>query len=268
MIWCDMEGVAGIQTWAQVGEPLGPAYEEGRRLYTQEVNAAVRGARRAGAQEIIVIDGHGGGYAFMSFVNEDLEANAEYVQGYPWARYTIPMEDGDCDAALFVGAHAMAGTPDGVLCHTVSSEAWYNADVNGVLVGESGIIAALVGSFGVPCVFVSGDSATCREVTELIGPEIVSVAVKEGLGRFAARNLAPSEARARIEEGVYRALNERFWPRPLTFSAPVTFKVELATPDRARAFRGREGVEITGPRTVQATGATFYEAWDKFWYRV
>jgi D-amino peptidase len=268
MIWCDMEGVAGIQSWEQVGEPVGPRYEEGRRLYTHEVNAAVRGAKRAGADEIIVIDGHGGGYPFMSFINEELEPGAEYVQGYRWARYVAPMEDGKCDAALFVGAHAMAGTPDGVLCHTVSTESWHNADINGTLVGESGIIAAVVGSFGVPCIFVAGDTATCREVVELLGPEVVAVPVKEGLTPFSARNLVPSEARRRIEEGVYQAISERNWPKPLVFPAPVTFRVELVSPNDARNYRGREGVEITGPREVRASGQTFYEAWDKFWYRV
>ena len=51
----DMEGVAGICRWEQVmgGEPL---YEEGRRLYTEEINAAVRGARAAGATEIVVME--------------------------------------------------------------------------------------------------------------------------------------------------------------------------------------------------------------------
>ena len=45
MLWCDMEGVAGISVWEQVngGAAL---YEEGRRLYTAEVNAAVRGCKR------------------------------------------------------------------------------------------------------------------------------------------------------------------------------------------------------------------------------
>ena len=38
----DMEGVAGLVKWEQVagGEKL---YEEGRVLYTEEINAAVRG---------------------------------------------------------------------------------------------------------------------------------------------------------------------------------------------------------------------------------
>jgi len=62
----------------------------------------------------------------------------------------------------------MAGTPDGVLCHTVSSEAWYNAWINDTLVGESGILAAVAGCWDVPAIFVSGDEATCREVTALI----------------------------------------------------------------------------------------------------
>jgi D-amino peptidase len=50
-----MEGVAGISNWDQVtgGKSL---YEEGRRLYTEEINAAVRGAFGAGATEVVVMD--------------------------------------------------------------------------------------------------------------------------------------------------------------------------------------------------------------------
>ena len=36
-------------------------YEEGRRLYTEEINAAVRGAKRRGATEIVAVDCHGAG---------------------------------------------------------------------------------------------------------------------------------------------------------------------------------------------------------------
>jgi D-amino peptidase len=45
------------------------------------------------------------------------------------------------------------------------------------------------------------------------------------------------------------------------------FRVELASVDQANAFRGREGVEIVGPRTVVARADTFWQAWDRFWYR-
>jgi D-amino peptidase len=48
LIMSDMEGVSGIVTWKQV-EGGSPMFEEGRRLYTEEINATVRGAVAAGA---------------------------------------------------------------------------------------------------------------------------------------------------------------------------------------------------------------------------
>src|SRR5437899_6042715 len=267
VIFCDMEGVSCIETWEQVS--AGTAfYEQSRKLYTDEMNAAVRGARAAGAREIVVVDCHGAGgaYSFKSFIPEQLESGAQYVFGYPWARYITPFEQG-CDAILFVGAHAMAGTPDGVLCHTVSSEAWYNASINGTLVGESGILAAIAGCWDVPAVFVSGDEATCREVTALLGDEVTTAIVKWGLGRLAARNLAPKDACSLIEMSVAQAISMRRWPKPYKPTTPVTFKVELATPDGTNDFRGRTGVQIVGPRTVVSTGDNFWQAWDQFWYR-
>ena len=56
----DLEGVSGIVKGGQTsgGEPM---FEEARRLYTEEINAAVRGAKTAGATEIVVMDCHGAG---------------------------------------------------------------------------------------------------------------------------------------------------------------------------------------------------------------
>ena len=53
--------------------------------------------------------------------------------------------------------HAMAGTRRGVLNHTVSGQAWQNLWFNGVLVGETGINAALCGTWGCPVLMVTGD---------------------------------------------------------------------------------------------------------------
>lgn len=267
MIWCDMEGVACIENWGQVngGAPL---YEQGRVLFTEEVNAAVRGCKRAGAGEIIFLDCHGAGgsYSFRSLIPNLLEPGAQYVFGHPWARYVAPFGDG-VDANLFVGAHARAGTPSGVLSHTVSSEAWYNADINGQLVGESGILAAVAGTWGSPAVFVSGDEATVAEVSDLLGPKVVGATVKWGLGRFSARNLCPHDARELIPTRVYECLGARDFPPPYRPASPVTFRVELASIDQAQAYGGRTGVRITGPRTVESTGETFWDAWSQFWYR-
>src|SRR5438270_8854148 len=212
VIFCVMEGMSCIETLDQVSAGK-PFYEECRKLYTDEMNAAVRGARAAGAREIEVVDCHGAGgaYSFKSFLPDRLEAGAQYIFGYPWARYITPFEEG-CDAILFVGAHAMAGTPDGVLCHTVSSEAWYNAWLNDTLVGDSGILAAVAGCWNVPAVFVSGDEATCREVTTLLGDEVTTAPVKKGLGRFSARNMATKDACSLIEMRVAQSLSMRTGP--------------------------------------------------------
>jgi hypothetical protein len=59
-IMSDMEGIAGVTKWDETtgGEPL---HTERSRLYTEEINAAVRGAFSGGATEVVVMDCHGAG---------------------------------------------------------------------------------------------------------------------------------------------------------------------------------------------------------------
>src|SRR4051794_41815799 len=90
-----MEGVAGIVKWQQTsgGDPM---YEEGRRLYTEEINAAVRGAKTAGATGIVVMDCHGagGGWAFNSLVPDPLDPHCGVVVQQHWARDTAVLQAG------------------------------------------------------------------------------------------------------------------------------------------------------------------------------
>src|SRR5438552_5142824 len=195
-----MEGVAGIVKHEQIvgGDAM---YEEGRRLYTEEINAAVRGAKAAGATEIVVMDCHGAGgeWTFNSLVPDLLDPDCEYVVQTEWTEYTEFLEQG-ADAALFVGMHAMAGTRDGVLNHTVSGQAWQNLRFNGTLVGETGINAALCGQWNCPVLLVTGDRATCNEARALLGDGLTTAEVKVGIGRFSARSLPAERARELIEE--------------------------------------------------------------------
>jgi D-amino peptidase len=265
MIWSDMEGVSGIVAWEQVNGGAA-MYEEGRRLYTEEINAAVRGAKAAGATEIVAVDCHGAGgpWTFNSLVPELLDPDCEWVAHHHWTGYTAMLERG-CDAALFVGMHAMAGTPDGVLCHTVSSEAWHNLYFHDTRVGETGINAAVCGHWNCPVVMVTGDAATCREATALLGDGLVTVAVKEGLSRFSARQIPPVRARQMIEAGAREALANVGRVPPYRPARPTTIRVELTTPDRAERWRNRVGVEIAEPRLVIARGDDFWQAWQRLW---
>src|SRR5256885_4774952 len=204
----DMEGISGIVKPEQTNATK-PQFEEGRKLYTEDINAAIRGAKAGGATEVVVMDCHGAGegYSFNSLIPEDLEADCEFVVQDEWTGYTDFLEQG-CDAALFIGMHARAGTGDGVLNHTVSGVDWQNLWFNGTLVGETGINAALCGTWGCPVLLVTGDRAVCREARELLGDGLTTVEVKEGIGTRSARLHAPKRARELIEEGARQALSD------------------------------------------------------------
>src|SRR3954469_10449016 len=262
----DIEGCAGIVKWAQTGGDS-PLYQEGRRIYTEEINAAVRGAKSAGATEIVVMDCHGAGgdYTFNSLLPELLDSDCEFVVQNEWTEYTEFLEQGG-DAALFVGMHAMAGTPDGVLSHTVSAQAWQALRFNGVLVGETGINAALCGQWACPVLLVTGDRATCREARALLGDGLTTAEVKVGLGRYSARNLTATRAREVIEDAAKRALKDLSAVQPYDPGRPCEIQVEFTTADRLEEYRNRRGVDVTSPLTIVSRADDWWTAWSQFYF--
>jgi len=265
-IMSDIEGVAGIVKWAQTGGDQ-TLYHEARTLYTEEINAAVRGAKKAGAKEIVVMDCHGAGgdYTFNSLLPDQLDADCEFVVQNEWTEYTELLASG-CDAALFVGMHAMAGTPDGVLSHTVSSQAWQSLKFNGTLVGETGINAALCGHWGCPVLLVTGDRAVCREATELLGSGLTTVEVKVGLGRFSARMKTPPKARELIEEGAKTALKDLTSVAPFNPGKPCEIEITFTSPDRLVEYANRRGVEQVDPLTLVSKADDWWTAWSQFYF--
>src|SRR5919198_205270 len=215
----DMEGVAGILKWEQV---------DGTK------------AKAAGADEIVVMDCHGAGgeYTFNSLIPDKLDPNCEYVVQNEWTEYTEFLEQG-CDAALFVAMHAKSGTPDGVMAHTVSGQAWRELKFNGTSVGETGVNAALCGTWGCPVLLVTGDEAVCREATELLGDGLTTVAVKRGLGQSSARQIPPLKARELIEDGAKRALRDLSAVRAYDPGHPCEIEIEFHTPARLVGDRQR-----------------------------
>ena len=166
----DMEGVAGIVKWEQVsgGESL---YEEGPQALHRGDRRRVRGAKSAGATEVVVMDCHGAGkgWTFNSLIPDQLDPDCEWVVQDEWTEYTEFLEQG-CDAALFVGMHARAGTGDGVLSHTVSGPTNRTS-------GSTTCWSARRGStlrsadLGRPVLLVTGDQASCCEARDLLAPD-------------------------------------------------------------------------------------------------
>jgi D-amino peptidase len=257
----DMEGVSGITKWEQCkgGHRM---YEEGRRLYTEEINAAVRGAYDGGATEVVVMDCHGAGegWTFNSLIHDKLDPRCDYVVQSHWTEYTEFLEQG-CDMALFIAMHARAGTEKGVLSHTVSGTSWHKLRFNGTEVGETAINAALCGTWDCPVVLVTGDAVTCDEATDLLGGDVRTVAVKKGIGRYSARHVAPQRARQLIEGAAQEAVSSKPAVPPYKPDSPCEIEVELNNPGDAEPYRWMENVDITGPRTVVSKADDWWTAW-------
>lgn len=260
LIAVDMEGITGVTTWDQV-TPGHAEYARFRKLMTQDVNAAVRGACDAGAEEVIVADGHWNG---SNILIEELDPRAKLNSGSPSPFSMMQGIDESVDGVIFIGYHARNGTPDAILDHTWSSKTVSNVWLNDILTGEYGLNAALAGHFGVPVIMVSGDQTACAQVTELLG-EMETAVVKQASGRFAAECLAPQVTQEMICLGAERAvgrLAEGDMTDPFILDTPIRVTVEFFTSDMAdRAsripFTQREGTRVS--LTVQEM-ATAYSA--------
>ena len=267
IIISDMEGIAGATKWDEMsgGEQL---HAQRSVLYTEEINAAVRGAFTGGATEVVVMDCHGAGkdWSFNSLVPELLDKRCDFVVQSEWTGYTEFLEQG-CDAALFVGMHAMAGTAEGVMNHTVSGTDWRNLSFNGTLVGETGINAALCGTWGCPVLLVTGDRATCAEAEALLGSGLTTVAVKQGLGRFSARHIAPLRARELIEEAAAATLKDTSAVAPYDPGSPCEIRVEFATSDAIEHYWHTPAVQIADSRTLVSRADDWLTAWRQFFRR-
>jgi D-amino peptidase len=69
----DMEGISGINDWHQIFAGCKEFEEFGRIQVTEDVNAAVRGLKAAGATDIRLVDFHGSGGPSKNVNPEKLE---------------------------------------------------------------------------------------------------------------------------------------------------------------------------------------------------
>lgn len=246
LISADMEGITGVVNGDQVSRD-GQDYERARKLMTQEVNAAIRGALAGGATEVIVNDSHG---TMRNIILEDLHPEALLITGSPKVLSMMQGMDESIDAVFFIGYHAKKGTTNGILDHTYSGRAVMRYMVNGTEYGETGQNALIAGAMGVPVVLVTGDTQVIQEARELLG-EIETVAVKEGVARYAAKTLHPTKAHALIEEAAKRAMSRVQEIQPMQVIGPYCIEVELGDSSMADMADLIPGVERIAPRIVR-----------------
>lgn len=244
----DLEGIGGVVNRRHTAEE-GKEYEYARRLMIEEANAAVQGAFDGGATEVVVNDSHG---EMGNLLPEMLHQEAMLISGSPKPLSMVEGVQTGCQAAIFVGYHAGAGTAAAVLDHTYVSRAAHQIRINGRPAGETAINAGVCGACGAPVVMVAGDKAVAEEARALI-PGVVTVAVKEGLGRLAAISLHPEKARAAIRQGAAEAVRNLQRVALFKFTSPVALEVDLLYTTMADVAELVPGVRRIGGRTVAFT---------------
>jgi len=254
----DMEGVAGIyDSDLQVQPYQSPRWEESHKLLTGEVNAAVEGLLAGGATDVVVWDGHDSSRSLSVL---DIHPKARLLTGEPISR-TLELDHSYC-AIVFIGQHALAGAEKGILSHSYSSRSIQNMWVNGKPTGEIGGSVLLAGSMNIPAIMLSGDTAACQEIHDLV-PEAECAEVKSGVSRTAGFMLSHPAACALIRAKAQRAMERLGEFRPYKIAGPVEVKVEFTTAAGAQ-FELREGVERVNERTWAFRGKDFMDAWLKY----
>jgi D-amino peptidase len=257
----DMEGVAGVAHEDQT-DPTDTRhageYNRFRRLMTNEANAAIAGALEAGATSVLVNDSH---WLMRNLLAEEINPVAELLSGGPKRLSMVEGIDTGFDAAMFIGYHARAGTRNATIDHTYTSRV-YEARINNQPVGELALNAAMAGLHRVSVALVSGDQALAAEARALLGDSVETVIVKQAVGRFATRSLAPSVACERIRAGAAAALGRAHVP--FTFAAPIRLEVDFALTQMADMAELVPGSTRMSGRTVGYTAEDYrevFQAW-------
>jgi D-amino peptidase len=251
----DMEGIWGVVASEQVSS-ASPEYAAARRWMAEDVNAVITGLLEGGAGEIVVNDSHG---SMRNIVADALNPKASLISGSPKPLSMMQGIDSSFDAAVFVGYHARAGTTASVLDHTISSSTIRAVRVNGQELPEMGINAAIAAYYKVPVILLTGDGETCRMAGSLLGDSVVTAAVKEGIGRTAARMLPADEARKRLQDAAREALGKRSRIEPFRLTGPYTFDVEFHNAGQAELPSLLPNVKRTNPRGVTFTASDYIE---------
>lgn len=250
----DMEGIAGVATGRECSSS-GRDYDYFRKLTTLETNAAIEGALKAGATEIVVRDGHG---SKTNILPDLLHKKARLLRGVTARPENMMLGiDDTFDGVMFIGYHAKAGTTEGVLAHTSSGNV-IDLSINGVSLPEAGYNALIAGLFDVPVAFVAGDNWICQQVKGLFG-EVDTFETKIGMGRNTELGLHPEVVRDKIRKEVPKCLQELYRFKPYKMKPPYTMVLKVK---KERDLY--PGAEKTGEGEFKFTSSDFLEVMDAF----
>jgi D-amino peptidase len=250
----DMEGIGGIGTSAMT-TATGKDYALGRRLMTDEVNTVIAAIKARGPAEILVNDSHGD---MQNLLHTDLPRDVTYIQGAVKPVGMVAGLDSSFRAAIFVGYHSRAGTPQGFLAHTGTGSVkglW----LNDVEVGEGELNAAYAGALGVPVILASGDEAFVKQFTSTV--PAVTVTTKTAITPQSAMLRHPSAVSDDLRAAVGKALDGLGSAKPWVLQPPIRVRLRLSDPTIPQVLTAIPGVTQVDGFTVAFTAEDMTRAY-------
>jgi D-amino peptidase len=223
-ISADMEGISGISASDQLSAS-GAEYNRSRKMMADDVNAAIRGARRGGATDILINDSHG---SMRNLRLEDLDGQVRLISHSFKRSGMMEGLDESFDAAIFIGYHAKAGHPAGLFAHTGSGVV-RDVRVNGQSLGEGGLNTMVAAWYGVPVALVTGDDVAVKQVAE-VATQARTVAVKRAINPRAVELRPFAVVHREIEEAAFAGVRDA---SKMTPQRATSYKVEIQFDDLA-----------------------------------
>ena len=255
MIRSDIEGVTGVTTYQQA-----EGTEFGRSMLMNDLRACIEGILATGEHEIVVYDEHTNG---RNIDISQLPECVSVIMGKPEYRPDWGGIDSTYDAMFMVGFHARSGVVGSLLPHSYSRKN-LNIRINGTVVGEIGMEAAVAGDFGVAVWMVTGDSAGMQEAGEII-ENVKTVTVKEVMGEFEALCYSPKLTSKRIFEAAKEVVSNPAKVVPLKFNGDIKLQIDLAESDYTTKLKNKyPNIFLPGSNTVEIIGQTATEVWSKY----
>lgn len=209
----DAEGSTEIVSWQELA--IEYRYERPtpllKKSLSDDLNALFRGAKKAGVENIYLLDGHSVG---NNIALADLDSNGLniFLQNETLENLESFAKKSDC--AAIIAAHGKYGSQDGVppllrdefekklktgLGH-VFLFTIKNLYLNGISVGESIFLTNLFKDLDLPVIFFTGSKAAIDEVNKFF-KEVRTVATKDGKKKYDFNTV-----RKKIEEEIYDAV--------------------------------------------------------------
>ena len=191
----DMEGASQLRHVREIFGCFPEYWATGRPRLEADVAAACEGLLAGGADELVVMDNHGGNRINVGAESLPAGARLEVWNAFELRSHGV-------DATFQVGYHARGGV-DGFLSHTYVPGLRLRLDDE--LISESHLKAWAVGA---PLLGIVGNDRHLETLGSLAGTPYLVVQHSHGRGEVDAR-LRESERRPRRDPGLWRALCPR-----------------------------------------------------------